>query len=391
MIPAERAHLHVAAGTHPGMSGKNNEDRFAVTALRIEGEHPLPVVFAIVCDGIGGHRAGEVAAETAVETITQAVAASDGTQPVETLYTAIKNAGQAVLAQAQDDPEKTGMGATCACAFVVDNRLFTAWVGDSRIYLLRGGKTRQLTIDHTWIQEALDAGVLTAEQARGHPNSHVIRRYLGSPQPVEPDMRLRLSDSETVEQMMANQGTQLEPCDQVLLCSDGLTDLVEIEEIRTALEENEQQTAVDALISLANQRGGHDNITVVALQLPSTILETTPTIPAPETRMRQRTGRRWYACLTGVILLLVLTAALAAGYLFLTSNEAGIAATPGAASTTPLATSPAQTPTNTVTLSTSPTPSLTVWVTIAPETLAPTTPAPAQPSLTPWPTSTRLP
>src|SRR5512143_688695 len=116
MIPAERAHVHVAASTHPGMSGKNNEDRFAVTALRIEGEQPVPVVFAIVSDGIGGHRAGEVAAETAVETMSQVIAASDGSHPLETLQQAIQQASQAILTLAQEDVNKHGMGATCSCA-----------------------------------------------------------------------------------------------------------------------------------------------------------------------------------------------------------------------------------------------------------------------------------
>lgn len=390
MISAERSHLHVAAGTHAGMSGKNNEDRFAVTALRIEGERPLPVVFAIVCDGIGGHRAGEVAAETAVEKITQTVAASDGAQPVETLYLAIKDAGQEIWSQARDDPEKTGMGATCACAFIVDNRLFTAWVGDSRIYLLRGGSIRQLTIDHTWIQEALDAGVLTPEQARGHPNLHVIRRYLGSPQPVEPDMRLRFSAGDSDEQMMANQGMPLEPGDQLLLCSDGLTDLVSMDEIQEILEANEPQAAVDALIRLANQRGGHDNITIVTLVMPPPTPEL-PIAPSIDGQRRKALRLRRSTCLVGIISLLGLTAALFAGYVVFVNNSLGIFPGAGAASTTlPAQESATLPPPSTDTPGTTPSasasPSATVWVTVAP-----TTPAPAQPSLTPWPTSTRAP
>ena len=84
------------------------------------------------------------------------------------------------------------MAATCACALVIDNRLYTASVGDSRIYLVSGESIQQLTTDHTWIQEALEAGILTPEEAQNHPNTHVIRRYLGSPQPVEVDLRLAI-------------------------------------------------------------------------------------------------------------------------------------------------------------------------------------------------------
>jgi protein phosphatase len=159
------------------------------------------------------------------------------------------------------------MGATCACAWVIKDRLYTASVGDSRIYLVRNQKIRQLTIDHTWVQEALDHGALTPDQARNHPNVHVIRRYLGSEQPVEPDFRLKLEAGESDSQAERNQGFRLRRGDRLLLCSDGLTDLVEDEEIRAALQTNQLDAAVQYLINLANHRGGHDNITVVALHV----------------------------------------------------------------------------------------------------------------------------
>jgi protein phosphatase len=402
MIPAERAHVHVAAQTHPGMSGKNNEDRFAVTALRIDGERPLPVVLAVVSDGIGGHRAGEVAAETAVETISRVVAASDGTRPVETLHQAVQQASQAILEQSQEDLGKHGMGATCACALIIDNRLFIASVGDSRIFLLRGERIRQLSIDHTWIQEALDAGMLTPEQAKGHPNAHVIRRYLGSPQPVEPDLRLRLTDDEDDVQRMANQGMPLEPCDQIILCSDGLTDLVSPEEIRDTLKNNDQQKALQILTEMANQRGGHDNITIVALQYPTTMLETTPTVPRPQARRAPRLALSWTSCLTVLIGAVLLTAVLAGGYLFLTGASL-LGDDPTATPTiSPTLTVTSRTPTATrrATASTTPAPTGSIWVTVTPNgasTSAPTgasTPGtgtgtvspPA--TITPWRTNT---
>jgi len=241
MIPAERAHLHIAALTHPGMSGKNNEDRYAVSAFRLEDEQSTPVVFAIISDGIGGHRAGEVAAEMVVETVSQAVAKSNAQYPIQTLRESIMRSSQEISVEAESDPEKKGMGATCASALIVGDRLYIAYVGDSRIYLVRSGAVRQISIDHTWVQEAVDANIIEPEEAKGHPNAHVIRRYLGSKQPVEPDTRLRLSPSETPAQSEANQGLPLQPGDQVILCSDGLTDLVSDAEILSAVRNQEQE------------------------------------------------------------------------------------------------------------------------------------------------------
>ena len=228
MIPADRAHLYVAASTHPGMKGKNNEDQYAVSAYLLSEADPTPSLLAIVSDGIGGHRAGEVASQIAVETISRTVAKSDGSNPTATLEDAITLASQAIVEQAELHPEKRGMGATCVCAWVIGNRLYSASVGDSRLYLLRGNSITQLTTDHTWIQEAIEYGALTPEQARRHPNVHVIRRYLGSQPPPEVDFRLRVNPAETDSQAQANQGFPLIPGDFLLLCSDGLTDLVTI-------------------------------------------------------------------------------------------------------------------------------------------------------------------
>ncbi len=344
MIPGDRAHLYVAANTHAGLSGKNNEDRYGVAALYQPGERPQPVVLAVVADGIGGHRAGEVAAELAVETISRIVAQSDGAQPVETLRSAIQQAGAAIHAQAQADGNKQGMGSTCACALVMGARLFVAYVGDSRIYLLRENVVQQISIDHTWIQEAIDAGVITPEQAATHPNAHVIRRYLGSPQVVDVDTRLRLSPGESEEAMYTNQGMSLLPGDQVILCSDGLTDLVTPGEIQAVMRRHraaEQPKALDELIGQANSRGGHDNITIVALEMPSGAVDIGPTLPLQLPGARAAVAAaaprpwKWAACLTGVLLTLVVVGALAVGYWLIRSGgtTGGETAAPGAAAT----------------------------------------------------------
>jgi PPM family protein phosphatase len=312
LITAPRAHLHVAGNSHPGMSGKNNEDRYGVSAYWLDENQQIPVLLTVVADGIGGHRAGEVAAEIAVDTISQVVSASSLRDPIGTLRQAIIQASHEIYKQAESDEQQRGMGATCACALIISDQLYTASVGDSRIYLLRDQEIKQISIDHTWVQEALDQGALTPEQARGHPNSHVIRRYLGSRQEVVPDFRLRSQPDEEDSQSESNQGLQLKTGDRLLLCSDGLTDLVTETEILETLNAHPQEAAVEQLIDLANQRGGHDNITVVSLEMPA-LQAAAAAPPAPPGRRSAPVKRRrlQWACLGASILALAATLVLA--------------------------------------------------------------------------------
>jgi protein phosphatase len=268
MIRIPNTPLHVAAVTHPGMGGKQNEDRFAVSSYLVGEKNLTLSVFAIVSDGIGGHSAGEVAAEMAVETISHMVAQSDARRPLETLDNAIQVTSDAIAAKAKDDTQRLGMGTTCACAWIIGNRLFTASVGDSRIYLLRDSTLLQLTIDHTWVQEALDRGILDPQDVHNHPNVHVIRRYLGSPKTPQADTRLRLAANETDTQSRSNQGLPLLPGDMILICTDGLTDMVENDEIEPAVHGRDLHAAAQALVDLACARDGKDNITVVMLLFP---------------------------------------------------------------------------------------------------------------------------
>jgi len=319
VIPAERAHLLVAANTHPGMSGKNNEDRYGISAFYTDEGRKIPAVLAVIADGIGGHRAGEIAAELAVETISDVVASGDASQPVELLTQAIIQAGQSISERAELDLAQKGMGSTCACALVIGSRLFIASVGDSRVYLVRGNKIQQLTTDHTWVQEAIDHGAIKPGQARNHPNAHVIRRYLGSKQEVVPDVRLRLNPAESAGQSMSNQGFNLHPGDLVFLCSDGLTDLVNNAEILAAFKGKSDQTVLESLVELANQRGGHDNITVLSMRLPT---------QEQVTRWAALKGwlkaRRRLALTCGIIAaLLVIGAIIAGGYYWFSNRAAG--------------------------------------------------------------------
>jgi serine/threonine protein phosphatase PrpC len=384
----ERAHLHLAADSHPGMSGKNNEDRYAISAYEIEGSPPVQSVLAIVSDGIGGHRAGEVAAEIAVETISQVVAASDGRQPNHTLDEAISQASEKIFQQAEKQSDQKGMGATCACCWVIGDRLYTANVGDSRIYLLHNGDIRQISTDHTWIQEALDHGALSPDQARGHPNAHVIRRYLGSRQPVEADHRLRLNPHETDSQSQANQGLQLLPGDLLLLCSDGLTDLVEPDEILGIIKNHAQDQAIRVLINLANQRGGHDNITIVTMQVPETLPQGKPVPVSMRSRLLQP------ACLGIGVLAILAVAGLIGLFVLLNLPKPVILDSPSPTLTWTVR--PAtQRPSMPPTMINQPT---ATEILLPTETLLPVSSSTLPPSptaliatLTPWPTNTTIP
>jgi protein phosphatase len=392
MIPVERAHLNIAAISHPGMSGKNNEDRYGVSAFRINSDDSLASVLAVVADGIGGHRAGEVAAELAVEAISQVVAGAGAGHPVQTLQNAIVYASQVINQRAETDPTMKGMGTTCACVWVIGDRLYTASVGDSRVYLIDNRSIHQVTTDHTWVQEAIEQGALTEQEARSHPNAHVIRRYLGSKNDVVPDTRLRLSLGEEDRTAEANQGAQIQPGDCILLCSDGLTDLVDDSEIHAALKTGNLDQSLEKLVKLANQRGGHDNITAVALQMPLPDLEKTAQIPVPVAGKRTRIGA---TCLAAGLILAA--AILAFGGLFWYFNRSGSLLTPTSTANpslestlfpqqtspgpgTPL---PGTVPTGSASTGSVRTPTATVLRTqgSANITLSPAT-------LTPWPTNT---
>jgi len=364
MIRTTRAHLNVEAQTHAGMTGKNNEDRYAVASFVLDKNDKMPVIFAVLSDGIGGHRAGEVAAELAVNHMMQAVAESDGRHIRHTIEVAVNEASDAIAAHSASDQKLKGMGATCAAAWIIGDKLHTVYVGDSRIYLIRGGRIQQLTVDHTWVQEAIERGVLTPENAREHPNVHVIRRYLGSPIPPDPDFRLKLFNDEGDQNAESNQGLQLQPNDILLLCSDGLTDLVWNDEILELVRSKPSlKEASRALIELANSRGGHDNTTVILISVPS------------DFKVVVKKNVDWVPWIIGgvigIILVFVIASVLALGLL---RRNAILTLTP--------------TLTPTLIQTATPAPTITRLPTM---TILPTLSLPVAPTYTPWPTNTAIP
>jgi protein phosphatase len=383
----EQTTIPVTALSHPGIKRKNNEDRYGVSAFTLGPGGPDPILLAVLSDGIGGHRAGEVASEMTVNLVSQVVAASDGRNPPAILERAFEAASEAIRDQAASNPNQAGMGATCACAWIIGNRLYIATVGDSRVYLLHDGVIRRLSTDHTWVQEAIERGLINAEEAQGHPNAHVIRRYLGSPVPPEVDLRVRVNENENDEQALANQGLVLERGDRIILCSDGLTDMVHDPEILSAFHDHPVDAASRALIDLANARGGPDNITLVAIDYPG---QRMPKPAGAEKRARPPRVWRWLG--VGCLSTLVVAFAAAAAFAGWTWLNGGSLSLPGASITPTLQTTIQGEP---VTLPAQETaaPSPTPFVSAPAEPLATSTPpvslpVDTGPTLTPWPTNT---
>ena len=233
------------AGTDVGRARSGNEDSY------LRGRTVLAVA-----DGLGGHQGGEVASAAAVEPL----AALDGREfadPGEAaaaLAAAIREANAAILDRAVGDPDLWGMGTTVTAAAVAGGRhLQLAHVGDSRAYLLRDGVLEQLTTDHTVVAELVRQGRLTPEQAAIHPERSILTRAVGL------DPRIPVDTPDPVE---------LRPGDQVLLCSDGLTEAVDDDQIAELLSSAaDGEEACRSLIDAANTAGGPDNITVVLLQV----------------------------------------------------------------------------------------------------------------------------
>jgi PPM family protein phosphatase len=231
-----------AGGTDVGRVRDGNEDAYLVADS----------VFA-VADGMGGHLAGEIASAKALEPVEalDGKVYADATDAVTALRDAVVEANAAVSQMAQDEPLYRGMGTTLTAVMVEGRRLHIAHVGDSRAYLLRDGHFSQLTDDHTLVQHLIDEGQITKEEAATHPQRSIITRAIGVARDVD-------VDSMTLD---------LQPGDQILLCSDGLTGVVSDEDIGQALDNDaDEDSIIRQLIDRANEGGGPDNITVVLLR-----------------------------------------------------------------------------------------------------------------------------
>ena len=241
--------------TDTGRKRRHNEDSFV----------HRPPLFA-VADGMGGAQAGEVASQLAAAALKEAV---DG-NGAERLVALIQEANRRVFQRANEDAAASGMGTTITAALVENGVVWIGHVGDSRAYLVRDGKLQQLTDDNSLVGELQRTGKLSAEEAEVHPQRSVITRAVGT----DPDVDV---DTMPIEPRTG---------DVFLICSDGLTDMIDDETILDTIEEHRPDLdgAARALVSAANKRGGEDNITVIAFEISDggpDALERTATIPAP--------------------------------------------------------------------------------------------------------------
>ena len=229
----------------------------------------------VVADGMGGHAAGEVASEMAVHHIARELGSLKGLgdeEVAERMRQSIRTANGAIFERTLTEHDKRGMGTTVTSLVLYDARFLIGQVGDSRAYLLREGKLSQVTKDHSYVQEQVDAGYLTPDQARTHPYSNVITRCVGANSDVAPDVYVG----------------SVKAKDLFLLASDGLTGMLEDPELHEILKQESlmPQEQVDQLINEANRHGGLDNITAILVRIDSV------EYPDPEAAQRTQAPAR---------------------------------------------------------------------------------------------------
>jgi serine/threonine protein phosphatase PrpC len=249
--------IEMASATHTGMVRAHNEDSIGIDAA---------IGLAVLADGMGGYNAGEVASGIAVTLITKETretvlrippyeADAETGEPMATriLRNVITKANSSIYQAANTQPQYAGMGTTLVVALLCDNQISVAHIGDSRLYRQRGGELEQLTRDHSLLQEQIDSGMISKEMARRSQNKNLVTRAVG----IEPDVDAEINTFEVAEG------------DVFLLCSDGLNDMVEDEDIHLTLSSlsTNLPLAASQLVQMANDNGGRDNISVILIRV----------------------------------------------------------------------------------------------------------------------------
>lgn len=228
-----------AARTHIGLVRKANEDSILCN---------LPDGLFVVADGMGGHKGGQAASQCAVTVLAEALKGRQP-QPAKAEW-AVQAANRRIFDMAEQDKELEGMGTTVTLLWAARDRMILAQVGDSRCYLLRDGELRQMSRDHSLVEQLLSEGLITAEEAAHHPYRNVITRAVGSAIGVEVDVS----------------AFERQAGDLWLLCSDGLHGLVEKEKLETLLKTGDLEAAAQALLETALENGGKDNISLILIR-----------------------------------------------------------------------------------------------------------------------------
>ena len=239
--------MRIYSATDVGQKRKMNQDYVFASADPVGN---LPNLF-VVADGMGGHNAGDYASSHAVGTVVDEIRQDADFNPIKVIRHAIESANTEIITQAQNDENLRGMGTTMVVATIVGHYAYVANVGDSRLYLVNQ-QILQVTKDHSLVQEMVRMGEINAEQARNHPDKNIITRALGAERTVDIDFF----------------DLKLEPGNVILMCSDGLSNMVEDSQIREIISDTEKNLEEKGkiLISEANRNGGKDNIAIVLIE-----------------------------------------------------------------------------------------------------------------------------
>lgn len=244
--------LQKSSITDVGNIRERNEDSFLELEIVVNGNKGTLLV---VADGMGGHRAGDVASRIVTETVKDHLLNHNSGDCSGILKDSIQHANINVLKMSQEKPECSGMGSTCTALLITDGRVFIAHAGDSRAYMVRNGQAHQLTTDHTVAEQMRIAGSMTYEKARFSPQRHILTNAVGTRSEIDIDV---------IDPLVILNG------DCYLLCTDGLSEFIEDREIANILERHPPGKACRLLVDIAKQRGGSDNITVQVAKVDDT-------------------------------------------------------------------------------------------------------------------------
>ena len=232
--------------TNAGVVREMNQDYYFSSDTAVGN---LPNLF-IIADGMGGHKAGDYASRYTIERVVASVSRNTGEEPIAIMKEAINKANELLVAESREDESKSGMGTTLVIGTIIGNKLFVANIGDSRLYVV-GQNMRQITRDHSLVDEMVRLGEINADEARVHPDKNIITRAVGTSDHVEADFF----------------EVEITADDTILLCTDGLTNMVRDDEILDIIKKYDNaQAATMQLVKEANANGGRDNITVMIIK-----------------------------------------------------------------------------------------------------------------------------
>ena len=243
--------LSVGAKTDIGRVRENNEDKYEFFLSETDSDLATKGHIFVVCDGMGGHEAGQIASELACKTFIDVYRNHPSDDPAVAGRAAVAAANRLINDVARAIPSRKGMGTTLSALLVVQNKGYVVQVGDSRAYRLRGSECEQLTTDHTWVEETIRAGLMPREEAENHPYKHVITRALGTEQTVEPDVF----------------DFEIEVGDMYFLCSDGVTNHVSNERVGEVMLGSSPSAVAWKMVGEALVGGGSDNATALVVRV----------------------------------------------------------------------------------------------------------------------------